>query len=102
MFGAMPMRKPSGITPNSGCGAELDPLGQWQVVAVIDGVGLAPHIGAPAVRAAFPPAAGLLLATERPADLSAGRPDVHVGDAAIGAGGGLETLRLLQVICEDR
>jgi hypothetical protein len=79
-----------------------DALGERQIVAVIDRVGLAPHVGAPAVRAALAPAAGLLLAAERAADLGARRADVDVGDAAIRARRRQEALGFAQVVGEDR
>src|SRR5262249_7068879 len=47
-------------------------------------------------------AAGVLLTAERAADLRAARPDVDVGDAAIGARRSEEPLRLTDVGGEDR
>jgi hypothetical protein len=73
---------------------EFDPLGQWHVAAVVDRIGLAAHVGLPGVGAAFAPAAGLLLATERAADLRTAGADVHVGDAAIATGRAQEALRI--------
>src|SRR5690606_36789760 len=61
---------------------ELDALGQRQRVGVVDGVGLAAHVGAPRVRTRLAATAGLLLAAEGAADLGAGGADVVVGDAA--------------------
>src|SRR5688572_33007498 len=81
---------------------ELNPLGERQVGAVIDGVGRAPHIGAPAVRTALAAAAGILLAAERAADLCARRTNVDVGDPAIRAGGRDKPLGLAQIGREDR
>ena len=69
---------------------ELDALGQGQAVAVVNRVGGAAHIGLPGIGAGFTPAAGFLLAPERPADFGAGWADIDVGDAAIRADGGDE------------
>src|SRR6059058_5627662 len=81
---------------------KIDALGERQVAAVIDRVGGAPHIGAPGVRPAFAAAAGLLLAAERAADLSARGADIDVGDAAIRSRGRKERFGLAQVRGEDR
>ena len=81
---------------------EADPLGERQVRPVIDRVGLAAHVGPPAVRAAFAAAARLLLAAERAADLGARRADVDVGDPAIRSRGRKEPLGFAQVVGEDR
>src|SRR6185503_17163358 len=64
---------------------ELDPLRQRQGRAVVDGVGGAAHVGAPAVGAGFAAAAGLLLAAEGAADLRPRGADVDVDHAAVGA-----------------
>ncbi|MNT77148.1 hypothetical protein D3C72_2162290 [compost metagenome] len=66
--------------------AELDPLRQRQVARVVDGVGRAAHVIAPGVGTRFAAAARFFFATERAADLGAGRADVDVGNAAIGTG----------------
>ena len=50
---------------------ELDALRQREGLAVVDGVGGAPHIGLPCIRAGFATAAGLLFAAESAADLGA-------------------------------
>ena len=65
--------------------SNLTPCASGRRAAVVDGAGLAAHIGLPGVGAGFAPAAGLLLAAEGAADLGAGRADIHIGDAAIGA-----------------
>src|SRR4051794_1411969 len=66
---------------------ETDPLRQRQCVAVVDGIGRAPHVGLPCIRSRFASAAGFLLAAERAADFRAARADVDIGDAAIAADG---------------
>ena len=81
---------------------ELHALGQRQRGAVIDGVGGAAHVGLPGIGAGLAAAAGFLLAAEGAADLGAGRADVDVGDAAVGAGRRDEALGLAQVVGEDR
>ena len=58
-------------------------LGQRQLGAPVDGVGLSPHIGLPGVRAGLPPPTRLLFATESATDFGTTGPDVHVGDAAV-------------------
>src|SRR5690606_18359323 len=80
---------------------ELDALGQRQRVGVVDGVGLAPHVGLPRIRARLAATAGFLLAAEGAADLGAGGADVDVGDAAVAAGGREEGLGGLRVLGED-
>src|SRR5690606_9495976 len=77
-------------------GGEADALGQRQVIAIVDCVGGAPHIGAPAVRAALAAAAGLLLAAKGPADLRTRGSDVDIGYAAVGSAGRQEMLGFLQ------
>src|SRR5687767_9135548 len=69
-----------------GLEVELDALGERQRVGMVDGVGLAAHVHLPGVGAGLATAAGFLLAAEGATDLGAGGADVHVGDAAIGAG----------------
>ena len=64
---------------------ERHALGQREIARVVDRVGGPTHVTLPGVRAGLAAAAGLLLATEGAADLGAGRPDVDVGDAAVGA-----------------
>src|SRR5690606_23191136 len=81
---------------------ELDPLRQRQRVGVVDGVGLAAHIGPPRIRARFPATAGFLLAAEGAADLGARGADVDVGDAAVRTGRRQEALGGLQAASEDR
>ena len=54
------------------------------------------------VGAGLAAAAGFLLAAERAADLGARGADIDVGDAAVGARGATEELRLAQVVGEDR
>ena len=81
---------------------ELDALRERQRGAVVDGVGGAAHVGLPGIGAGFAAAAGFLLAAEGAADLGAGRADVDVGDAAVGAGRREEALGLAQVEGEDR
>src|SRR5688572_24504237 len=76
-------------------------LGQRQGGGVFDGVGGAAHVGLPAVGAGLAPAAGLLLAAEGAADLSAARTDVDVGDAAVRARARDEALGLAHVQGED-
>ena len=74
------------------CGPALAPvhvedhaLRQRKVAAVVDGVGLPPHVGLPRVGAGLAAAARCLLAAECAADLGARRPGVDVGDAAVRA-----------------
>ena len=62
---------------------EVDALRERQLAAPVDRAGLAAHVGLPGVRARLAPAAGVLLAAERAADLGAGGADVDVGDAAV-------------------
>ena len=81
--------------------AELDALGQGEIVGVVDGVGRPAHVGLPRVAAALAPAAGGLLAAEGTADLGAAGTDVDVGDAAVAAVGGAEPLGLAHVGGED-
>ena len=82
--------------------AELDALRERQVVAPVDRVGLAAHVGLPGVAPGLAPAARLLLAAERPADLGARGADVDVGDAAVASLVREERLRRLQASREDR
>src|SRR5215204_3027805 len=99
-------RRTAATVPSSppvyGLDCKADPLGQRQIIAIIDGVGRPPHIGPPAVRTALPPAAGLLLTAERATDLGARRPDIDVGDAAVRPGGRNETLGFFHVVCKNR
>ncbi len=76
---------------------ELDPLCQRHRLRVVNRVGLSAHIGFPGIRAGFSPAARLFFTAECPADLGAGSADVHIGDAAIGAGHGKEPFRIAQI-----
>src|SRR4051794_12588793 len=88
-------------TQNRGWSAELDALGEGEVVGVVDGVGGPAHVCLPRVTAALTAAAGGLLAAERSADLGATGTDVDVGDAAVTAVGRAEALRLAHVGGED-
>src|SRR5690606_23036842 len=72
--------------------AELDPLGQRQVVAPVDGRSLAPHVRLPGVGAGLAAAPGVLLPSEGAPDFRTRGADVDVGDPAVGAGGGQEPL----------
>ena len=64
---------------------ELDALGQRQLVGVVDGAGLAPHVSLPGVAAGLSSTTGVLFTTECAADFGTARSDVHVGDAAVAA-----------------
>src|SRR5215471_14485061 len=81
--------------------AEFDALGERQRIGVVDGRGLPAHVGLPRIRTGFAAATRLLLAAECSADLGTRRPDVDIGNAAIGTGGGQEALGLLYVAGED-
>src|SRR5690606_13309871 len=81
---------------------ELDALRERQFARIIDGVGGAPHVVLPGIRAGLAAAAGFFLAAERAADLGARGADVDVGDAAVRAGGRQEGLGFAQVVGEDR
>ena len=67
------------------CGfvAELNTLGEWKLVAPINGVGLTAHIGAPGVTATFTAAASLLLAAECTADFGTAGTDIDICDTAV-------------------
>src|SRR5215218_362262 len=80
---------------------ELHPLRERQVGAPVDRAGLAAHVGFPGVGAGFAASSGLLLSSEGSADLGSRGADVHVGDAAVTARGGQETLRRAHVQGED-
>src|SRR5574341_311889 len=71
------------LPEHTGSLAKLDPLRQWQIVRPVDRIRLPPHVGFPSIRSGFPSAARLFLAAERPADLRAARPYIHVGDPAV-------------------
>src|SRR5205085_5900159 len=86
----------------SGSDLEPDSLGERQLAGVVDGVRRPAHVGLPRVRSRLATAAGLLLAAESAADLRPTRADVHVGDAAVAAGGAHEALGLADVVGEDR
>src|SRR5690606_18362078 len=73
--------------------AELHSLGEREFGGVVDRVGGPAHIGLPGVRAGFPSTAGLLLPAERAADLRARGADIDIGDSAIRAVHGEESLR---------
>ena len=64
---------------------ELDPLCQREVHSVVDRGRLAPGVGLPGIAAALTASAGILLATECPADLRARRTRVHVDQTAVRA-----------------
>src|SRR5215469_14661459 len=81
---------------------ELDPLRERQLAAPVDRVGLAAHVGLPGVRAGLAAAAGVLLSTERATDLGSRGTEIDVGDAAVAARGGEESLCALQAIGEQR
>src|SRR5213082_140077 len=85
-----------------GSGAELDPLRQRQVPSPVDRRGLASHLGFPGVGTGLAATAGLLLAAECAADLRAAGSGIHIGDAAVRAGGREESLRRAQAVGEDR
>src|SRR6185437_3263915 len=99
-------RRPSGIRTGAPArrvtSAELDALGERQLVRVVDRIGRAAHVRLPRVRAGLAAAAGLLLATERATDLGAGWTDVDVGDAAVRTVRRGEPLGLADVEREDR
>src|SRR5436190_18919198 len=86
---------------SNGSDIEADPLRERQIAAVVYRVGRAAHVSLPGIGARLAAAAGLLLAAERTADLRAARPDIHVDDAAIAAGGRHEALGLADVVGED-
>src|SRR5262245_36697868 len=81
---------------------ELHALGERQLAARVDVSGLSAPVGRPGVAAGLAPAAGLLLAADRAADLRARRPDVDVGDAAVAAAVREPALGRVQVGGEDR
>ena len=94
---------PAGAGRVSGClRTERDALGQGQLGAPVNRVGLATHVGLPGVGAGFAPAAGFLFTAERAADFGAAGSDVHVGDAAVAAQVRQERLGFKQVGREDR
>ena len=64
---------------------EPDALRERKLHPEIDRVGGPTHIGLPHVGAGLATAASLLLAAKGAADLGSGRPNVHVGDAAVRA-----------------
>src|SRR6202035_3855721 len=70
-----------------GCDLEFDPLRERQLAAPVHGIGLAAHVPFRAIGAAPAPSAGILLATERPADFGARGAEIDVGDTAVAAGG---------------
>src|SRR4051812_29754008 len=77
----------AGTTPSSaGLHLERHALRQRQRRSIVYLIGRTAHVGFPGVRSALAPAALLLPPPEAPADLGPGRPDVDVGDAAVGSG----------------
>src|SRR3712207_4049123 len=76
-------RGPRPPRPSRASDRELHPLRQGQLAGVVDRVGRAAHVAAPRVGAGLPPAPGLLLPAEGPADLGAGGPDVEIGRAHV-------------------
>nr|GFD51054.1 hypothetical protein [Tanacetum cinerariifolium] len=76
-------------------------LRQRQLGAVVHGVGLAAHVHFPGIGARFAAAARFFFAAKGPADFGATGADVHVGDAAVGAGVRQEAFRFAQVQGED-
>src|ERR1700749_4750591 len=89
------------LVPSTSLNCELDALCERECVGGVDGRGLAAHVGAPRIRTAFASAAGFLPPAKRTPVFRTARPDVHVGDAAIGAGGRDEALRFLHIGRED-
>src|SRR6266567_4368024 len=67
----------------------------------IDSISGATHVGLPRVGAGLAPAARLLFAAKGAADLGSRRPNVHVGDAAIGACHRHKSLRLAHIERKD-
>ena len=53
-----------------GLEVKFDALGQGEVGAVVDGVGLAAHVGLPGIRTGFPAPTCFLLTTKRATNLS--------------------------------
>src|SRR5207244_10724166 len=64
-------------------GPKFDALCKGQVATPVDGIGLAPHVRLPGVRARFTTAAGLFLAAEGAADFGSGGADVHIRNPAV-------------------
>src|SRR6202041_1935538 len=77
-------------------------LRQRHLSAPIDGIGLAPHIGLPGIRARLAPAAGVLFAAERTADFRAGGSKIDVGNAAVAAVSRQEPFSCLQAVGKYR
>src|SRR5262245_637737 len=94
--------RPSGRLSGSSIHVEFYPLSERQAVAVVQRASLAAHVCLPGVGAGFAAAAGFFLAAEGPADLGAAGADVHVGDAAVAAGGRKKALGFLETAGEDR
>src|SRR5258708_38976535 len=69
-------------------------LGKGKVGSVVDGVCRPAHVLLPGVGAGFATATSLLFPAKCAADLSPGRANVDVRDAAVGAGDGEEALGL--------
>src|SRR5882757_2210255 len=91
-----------GHTLNRWSHVEFDALRERQLRTPIDRRGLAPHVRFPGVRAGLAAAAGVLLAAEGAADLSAGGSEIDVGNTAVAAIGGKELLGDLQAVGEYR
>ena len=60
-------------------------------------MGLPAHVYLPGIGAGFAASAGFLFASEGPADFGSRGADVHVGNAAIGAGLGKEAFGFLSI-----
>src|SRR5262245_49048280 len=82
--------------------SELNPLGQRKIGPPINGVGLAPHVGLPRVRAGLAPPTGFFFAPERAADLRSGGADVHVGNPTITAQRRQKLLAMPKMIGKQR
>ena len=80
---------------------EDNSLGQRQVAAVIDRVGLPAHVAFPGIRTGFAAAAGLFLAPEGASDFGTGGADVDVGNAAVRADCGEKLFGLTDVLGKD-
>src|SRR5580692_6786708 len=79
---------------------EADALGEGQLCAVVNRIRRAAHIRFPGIGTRLPPASGVLLSTERPANFSPGSSDIDVGNPAIGTRWREEPLRLARIVGE--